>query len=201
MTDSKEVNSEYIENKDLKSIISYASKLNKKLPPVEEWEPDFCGNIYMVIKRDGHWFYMGTPINRKGLIRLFSTILRKDEDGETYLITPVEKVRITVEDAPFLAVEMNVQGTGKDQVLTFRSNTDDVIVADHEHPLRFEIDTENDGLKPYLLIRGRLEALLARAITYDLIALGEELKIDGEKYFAVYSQGELFPIIPADRLL
>jgi len=199
MTDNN-VNSKLIENNKLESIIFHASKIEKKLPPVEKWEPDFCGNIDMVIKRDGRWFYMGTPITRKKLVRLFSSILRKDEDGKTYLVTPVEKVGITVEDAPFLAVEMNVQGSGRDQVLTFRSNTDDVIVADREHPLRFEIETENDGLKPYLVIRGRLEALLTRAITYDLMALGEECEIDGEKYFAVYSQNVLFPIMPADKL-
>ncbi|WP_407865204.1 DUF1285 domain-containing protein [Phyllobacterium phragmitis] len=172
----------------------------KGLPPVEKWNPDFCGDIDMEIRADGTWFYMGTPIGRKPLVRLFSTILRKDEDGRTYLVTPVEKVGIRVEDAPFLGVEMNVSGSGAAQVLTFRTNVGDVVEAGPDHPLRFEIEPENEGLKPYLLVRGRLEALLARPVMYDLVALGEDVEIDGRPMFAVCSKGAVFPILPADQL-
>ncbi|PYE87107.1 DUF1285 domain-containing protein [Phyllobacterium leguminum] len=172
----------------------------KGLPPVEKWNPDFCGDIEMEIRADGTWFYMGTPIGRQPLVRLFSTILRKDEDGRTYLVTPVEKVGIRVEDAPFLAVEMDVSGEGATQVLTFRTNVGDVVEAGPEHPLRFEIDEANGGLKPYLTVRGRLEALLARPVMYDLVARGEEMKIGVQKMFAVWSKGAIFPISPADDL-
>ncbi|GGB05101.1 hypothetical protein GCM10011491_36540 [Brucella endophytica] len=172
----------------------------KGLPPVEMWNPDFCGDIDMEIRADGTWFYMGTPIGRQPLVRLFSTILRKDEDGRTYLVTPVEKVDIRVEDAPFLAVEMSVTGEGATQALTFRTNVGDVVEAGPEHPLRFEIAPENGGLKPYLRVRGRLEALLARPVMYDLVALGEEMEIEGRLMFVVRSRGAVFTIMAAEGL-
>jgi hypothetical protein len=154
----------------------------------------------MEIKADGTWFYMGTPIGRKQLVRLFSTVLRKDEDGKTYLVTPVEKVGIRVEDAPFIAVEMQVSGEGVEQSLTFRTNVGDVVEVDAEHPLRFVVEEESDGLKPYVLVRGRLEALVTRSVMYDLVGLGEEIEIDGVTMFAVRSGGAVFPIMPADAL-
>ncbi len=123
--------------------------------PVERWNPDFCGDLDMEIKADGTWFYMGTPIGRKQLVRLFSTVLRKDEDGRTYLVTPVEKVGIRVEDAPFIAVEMEVSGEGEAQVLTFRTNVGDVVEAGAQHSLRFAVEPASGGLKPYILVRGR----------------------------------------------
>src|SRR5690606_36370722 len=121
----------------------------------------FCGDLDMEIRSDGSWFYMGTPIGRAPLVRLFSTVLRKDEDGKTYLVTPVEKVGIRVQDAPFLAVEMNVSEREGQQLLTFRTNVGDVVEAGPAHPLRFEIVGDNAELKPYLLVRGRLEALVS----------------------------------------
>ncbi|MEL7274649.1 MAG: DUF1285 domain-containing protein [Pseudomonadota bacterium] len=172
----------------------------KGLPPVDQWNPDFCGDLDMIIKRDGTWFYNGTPIGRAPLVRLFSTILRKDEDGKTYLVTPVEKVGITVEDAHFVAVEMLAEGQGGNQVLTFRTNVGDLVRCDADHPLRFEIAGENDELKPYLAVRGRLEALLARPVMYDLVNHGEEIDVDGTTMFAVRSAGHVFPIMPADEL-
>jgi uncharacterized protein len=172
----------------------------KGLPPVEKWNPPFCGDIDMEIRADGTWFYMGTPIGRQPLVRLFSTVLRKDADGRTYLVTPVEKVGIRVEDAPFLGVEMSVTGAAATQVLTFRTNVGDVVEAGPEHPLRFEIAEGNEGLKPYLTVRGRLEALLTRAVMYDLVALGEEVEISGKPMFAVRSKGAVFPITSADAL-
>lgn len=170
------------------------------LPPVERWEPEFCGALDIVIKRDGTWFYMGTPIGRMPLVRLFSTVLRKDEDGTTYLVTPVEKIEITVEDAHFIAVEMNVTGTGDDQIISFRTNVGDVVEAGPENPIRYEIVDGNKGVKPYVNVRGRLEAVLARPVMYELIAHGEEINIDGKAMFAVRSHGAVFAIMPVDEL-
>ncbi|KAB2695324.1 DUF1285 domain-containing protein [Ochrobactrum sp. Kaboul] len=176
------------------------STKERGIPPVERWNPDFCGDLDMEIRADGTWFYMGTPIGRKQLVRLFSTVLRKDEDGKTYLVTPVEKVGIRVEDVPFIAVEMQVSGEGAAQTLTFRTNVGDVVEVDADHPLRFVVEVESDGLKPYVLVRGRLEALVTRSVMYDLVGLGEEIEIDGVTMFAVRSGGAVFPIMPADAL-
>ena len=184
----------------LEALISRAARAGKGLPPVERWNPDFCGDLDMEIKRDGTWFYLGTPIGRMPLVQLFSTVLRKDEDGNTYLVTPVEKVGIRVEDAPFVAVELNASGQGDGQVLTFRTNVGDVVEAGPEHPLRFVDEDDTDGLKPYLLVRGRLEALVARPVMYELAELGEEIEVDGTMMFAVRSKGAIFPIMPADKL-
>ena len=170
------------------------------LPPVERWNPPFCGDIDMEIRADGTWFYMGTPIGRAPLVRLFSTVLRKDEDGRTYLVTPVEKVGIRVVDAPFLAVEMDASGEGAGRILTFRTNVGDVVAAGPEHPLRFVIEGGNAELKPYLLVRGRLEALVSRAVMYELVALGETVEIDGVAMFSVRSGGVVFPVMPAAEL-
>lgn len=170
------------------------------LPPVERWNPAFCGDIDMEIRADGQWFYMGTPIGRAPLVRLFSTVLRKDEDGKTYLVTPVEKLGIRVADAHFLAVEMTVADKDGLAVLAFRTNVGDVVEAGPEHPLRFVIEGEQSQLKPYLAVRGRLEALVSRAVTYDLMALGEVVEIDGEAMFAIRSGGACFPVLPAADL-
>ena len=170
------------------------------LPPVDRWNPPFCGDIDMEIRADGTWFYMGTPIGRQPLVRLFSTVLRKDEDGRTYLVTPVEKVGIRVQDAPFLAVEMAIGGEGTGQELTFRTNVGDVVAAGADHPLRFVIHGENQELKPYLHIRGNLEALVSRPVMYDLVELGEHAEVDGVEMFCIRSGGELFPIMPAAEL-
>ncbi|MCP8894008.1 DUF1285 domain-containing protein [Shinella daejeonensis] len=170
------------------------------LPPVERWDPPFCGDLDMEIRADGTWFYMGTPIGRAALVRLFSTVLRKDADGGTYLVTPVEKVGIRIADAPFIAVEMDAAGEGEAQVLTFRTNVGDVVTAGADHPLRFAIAGDNAELKPYLLVRGRLEALVSRAVMYDLAALGETIEVDGVAMFSVRSSGAVFPVMPAAEL-
>ena len=179
---------------------AFAQTAGRGLPPVERWNPPFCGDIDMEIRADGTWFYMGTPIGREALVRLFSTVLRKDEDGRTYLVTPVEKVGIRVEDAPFLAVEMVPGERGGEPVLTFRTNVGDVVEAGPDHPLRFVVHGENHELKPYLLVRGRLEALVSRAVMYDLVERGEVIVIDGVQMFAIRSAGEVFPVMPADEL-
>jgi hypothetical protein len=144
---------------------------NEGLPPVEKWNPPYCGDIGMRIGSDGTWFYQNSPIGRKPLVRLFSRVLRKDTDGRHYLVTPVEKVDVRVDDAPFLAVEMEVGGSGRDQTLTFRTNVDDIVRCGKEHPLRFVSAAPDGGLKPYLHVRGRLEALVTRALYYDLVEL------------------------------
>lgn len=184
----------------LEALISRATRAGKGLPPVDRWNPDFCGDLDMEIRPDGTWFYLGTPIGRMPLVQLFSTVLRKDGDGRTYLVTPVEKVGIRVVDAPFVAVEMNASGSGEDQVITFRTNVGDVVEAGPDHPLRFVDEDETGGLKPYVLVRGRLEALVARAVMYELIEHGEEIDVDGKVMFAVRSKGEVYPIMPADKL-
>ncbi|PDT31991.1 hypothetical protein CO660_00815 [Rhizobium sp. L9] len=188
----------------LAALISRASAENsgkkRGLPPVERWNPPFCGDIDMEIRADGTWFYMGTPIGRPALVRLFSTVLRKEEDEKTYLVTPVEKVGIRVIDAPFIAVEMSVTVREGRQVLTFRTNVGDVVEAGGEHRLRFSIAGENAELKPYLHVRGRLEALVSRAVMYELVALGETVEVEGQTMFAICSAGEVFPVMPADEL-
>lgn len=165
----------------------------KGLPPVHLWEPDYCGDIGMKIARDGLWYYDNSPIGRKKLVRLFSTILRHDKDGEHYLVTPVEKIRIEVEDAPFIATLMQVTGSGQEQVLRFETNVGDFAEAGPDHAMRFEIDAKTGEPSPYVHIRARLEALISRAVFYDLVALGV---VEGDK-FGVWSHGMFFPITDA----
>jgi hypothetical protein len=159
--------------------------------PVEKWNPPYCGDIGLRIRRDGVWFYQGSPIGRQPLVKLFAGVLRKDADGKHYLVTPAEKVDVTVEDAPFLAVEMEVQGSGEDQRLVFRTNVDDIVIAGPSHPLRFVTEAGSDGLKPYLLVRGRLEALVTRALYYDLVELADDEPACG---FGIWSDGAFFPL-------
>ena len=188
----------------LAALISRAAEQSggksRGLPPVEKWNPPFCGVLDMEIRTDGTWFYMGTPIGRAPLVRLFSTVLRKDDDGRTYLVTPVEKVGIRVADAPFVAVEMQAGERDGAPLITFRTNVGDVVEVDAVHPLRFEIVGEERQLKPYVLVRGRLDALVSRAMMYELVALGETVTIDGIEMFAVRSAGKVFPIMRADEL-
>lgn len=163
-------------------------------PPVETWNPEFCGDIDMRIARDGTWHYMGSPIGRPPMVRLFASILRRDADGRYYLVTPVEKVGITVEDAPFLAVEMTVTGEGRDQVLRFRTNVDDEVEAGAEHPIRVETDPETGAPAPYVRVRGRLDALIARSVYYDLVARAVEEEHEGARWLGVWSAGRFFPL-------
>jgi hypothetical protein len=157
-------------------------------PPVEKWNPPYCGDIGMRIAADGVWFYAGTPIGRLPLVKLFASVLRKDDDGKHYLVTPVEKIDVAVADAPFLAVEMEVQGAGNGQTLVFRTNVDDIVTVGHEHPLRFAVEPGSEGLKPYIRVRGRLEALVTRALYYDLV----ELAVDDGNGLGLWSGGAFF---------
>ncbi|MCO5158426.1 MAG: DUF1285 domain-containing protein [Aquamicrobium sp.] len=197
---SKQAATKAVDAAGLEALVARAARAGKGAPPVEKWNPPFCGDLDMEIRQDGTWFYLGTPIGRPALVQLFSTVLRKDEDGRTYLVTPVEKVGIRVEDAPFVAVEVNASARDGERVLTFRTNVGDVVEAGPSNPLRFAIEDDTGGLKPYLLVRGRLEALVNRAVTYELVELGEEIEHEGRRMFAVRSNGVVFPIMPADRL-
>jgi hypothetical protein len=171
-----------------------------KVPPVHLWNPEFCGDIDMRIARDGSWHYMKTPIGRPRMVRLFSRVLRHDADGRYYLVTPVEKLGITVDDAPFVAVELVATGGGRDQVLTFRTNVDDVVTADREHPIRVAIDPETGEPSPYVLVRDRLEALINRPVFYQMVELGVVEARGGSDLYGVWSSGVFFAIGPADGL-
>ena len=142
--------------------------------PVERWDPPDCGEIDMRIGVDGTWYYRGSPIGREALTRLFASILRREKDGRHVLVTPVEKVGISVDDAPFVAVEMRREGEGEAQRIVFRTNVGDIVEAGPEHPLRFTIEAGTGGLKPYVLVRGRLEALVTRAVQQELVGLAAE---------------------------
>jgi hypothetical protein len=165
-------------------------------PPVHLWNPPFCGDIDMRIAQDGLWYYMNSPIGRKPLVKLFSSILRHDEDGRYYLVTPVEKCGIQVDDVPFVAVRMRVEGEGRHQLVHFETNVDDEVTVDANHPLRVEDEAGTGGLKPYVLVRARLEALVSRALFYDLVARGTVE--DG--WFGVWSSGRFWPMKPAAEI-
>ena len=162
------------------------------------WNPPFCGDLDMRIASDGMWFYMGTPIGRPALVRLFSTILKR-ENGKHFLVTPVEKVGIRVDDAPFLAVEMLKEGNESARVLRFRTNVDDWVACDADHRLRFEAAADG-GLTPYLHVRADLWAKVTRALYYDLVDMGEERVVDGRPMFGVTSSGEFFAMADAEQV-
>ncbi len=175
-----------------------ASAAKRGPAPVHLWNPPYCGEIDMRIAADGTWFYNGSPIGRAPLVQLFSSILRRD--GEQYvLVTPVERVGIKVDDAPFLAVEMSVENEGPNQRLTLRTQVDDFVTVDAEHPLSFQSGAA-DGLKPYVRVRGDLPALVKRALFYDLVALGNVESWQGEDWFGVRSSGLFFPMRPAREI-
>ncbi len=177
--------------------LAAAARAAKKggLPPVHLWNPPFCGDLDMRIARDGTWFYLGTPIGRVELVKLFSTILRRDGD-DYFLVTPVEKVGITVEDAPFVAVDFNRVDDG----LVFETNVGDFFTAGPEHPIRVVRDPQTGEPSPYVLVRSNLEALIDRKSFYRLVDEGEEAGVDGVRWFGVRSKGAFFRIIPAAEL-
>lgn len=182
------------------SIAQSATAASKKGPaPVHLWNPPFCGDIDMRIARDGTWYYLGSPIGRKPLVKLFSGIIRKDGD-DYFLVTPVEKVGIIVDDAPFVAIDFDVDNAGPDQTLTFLTQVDDEVIAGPDHPIRVERDAETGEPSPYILIRTNLEALIDRKSFYRLVDLGVHSEIDGKSWFGVRSNGAFFPIIPSDQL-
>ena len=169
------------------------------LPPVHLWNPPFCGDLDIRIARDGTWYYLGTPFGRMPLVKLFSSIL-KLEDGRYYLVTPVEKVGIKVDDAPLLAVDFEAEGAGAAQSLRFFTKTEDEVVASAENPIRVVRDPETGEPSPYVHVRRGLEALIDRKSFYRLIELGTHERLDGQDWFGLWSQGRFFPIIPSAEL-
>ncbi len=180
-------------------VTAVTGEKRKGPPPVHLWNPPFCGDIDMRIAADGTWFYQKTPIGRPALVKLFASILKRE--GEKYfLVTPVEKVGLIVEEVPFLAVELRVERDARGQVFNFRTNVDDWVAAGPGHALRFEPQAGNGGLKPYLHVRRELWAKVTRALFYDLVELGEERTIDGKAMFGVVSGGEFFAMAEASAL-
>ena len=178
----------------IETLIAQAAS-GKRSPPIHLWNPPFCGDIDMRIARDGTWFYGGTPIGRPALVRLFASVLRRDDDRYV-LVTPVEKVGITVEDAPFLAVEL--QGGGETPI-RLRTNVDDWVTLGRDHPLRFDPGPAQ-ALKPYVRVRGELWALVARPVFYELVAAGETRSVGDKDIFGIPSGDAFFPMADAEAL-
>lgn len=158
--------------------------------------PTDCGDLPFVIRRDGTWMYRGSPIGRKELVCLFASVLKRDADGSYILETPAERGRITVEDAPFVAVELGFCGDGSSQCISFRTNCDQCVSAGPDHPIRVAHDTQTDEPTPYVLVRPGLEARISRAVYYELVALAVEEQVDGNRFLGVWSQGAFFPLGP-----
>jgi uncharacterized protein len=182
----------------LRGLEGVAAARQRGPAPVHLWNPPFCGDIDMRIAGDGTWFYNSSPIGRLPLVQLFASILRRDEDRYV-LVTPVERVGIKVDDAPFLAVELIPGDASGAPTLTFRTNVEDFVTVDKDHPLRFERGA-SEGLKPYVLVRGGLWALVKRALFYDLAAMGETRQWEGEDWFGIVSSGMFFPMTKAAAL-
>ncbi|MGC4252283.1 MAG: DUF1285 domain-containing protein [Sphingobium sp.] len=161
----------------------------KRLPPVEKWNPEHCGDSDMRIARDGTWFHQGSPIGREAMVRLFSTILRREPDGSHVLVTPVEKLSIEVEDAPFVAVELKSEGEGRDRAIAFRLNTGDIVTAGPDNALT--VRESGNGPHPYLYVRGGMEALVARSVYYEMINIALD---EGGERVGLWSNGTFFPL-------
>jgi hypothetical protein len=188
------------ERRGLDAIAGGAREAARKgPPPVHLWNPPFCGDLDMRIASDGTWFYLKTPIGRPALVKLFASVLKREGD-KYFLVTPVEKCGIVVEDAPFLAVELRAEQAEHGQLLHFRTNVDEWVACGREQALRFEPEPETGGLKPYLHVRRDLWAKVTRALFYDLVELGEERDVEGQRMFGVASAGEFFAMAPAASL-
>ena len=185
--------------KGIETIYSFSKSNKKSLPPIEKWNPPFCGDIDMTISKSGKWYYMGSEIKRPAMVKLFSGILRLESDNSYYLVTPVEKVRIQVEDAPFVAVAITKEQSEGMNTVTFRTNLNDEIVLSKENPLSIEIK-KNDEPSPYITVRNNLRALISRSVFYELVDLAETIPIDGVLYLAIKSQGEIFKIYKVEDL-
>lgn len=167
-------------------------------PALDAAAPATCGDIGLAITTDGTWLYQGSPIRRKPLVALFASVLRRDDDDRYYLVTPVEKVPVSVADVPFLAVDMHVSGEGSGQALRFTTQLGDAVTADDDHPLRFTLDPETGGLKPYVLVRGRLEARLTRSLAFELAERLVSASMGGKSYLGVWSGGCFFAAAAPD---
>ena len=180
-------------------LASAGAATGKGPPPLHLWNPPFCGDIDMRIARDGTWFYLGTPIGRPGLVKLFSSIIKREGDSY-FLVTPVEKVGIVVEDAPFLAIDLDVIGKDHNQRVTFTTQVGDTAVAGAAHPLRVDRNEISGEPSPYILIRANLEALIDRKSFYRLIEMCQHEHHQGADWFGLWSDGVFFPIIPSAEL-
>ena len=184
---------------DLAEIIktAKAQQAGDGIRPVDKWNPPYCGEMDMVIKADGSWWHEGTRITRLPLIQLFASILRKDDDGRTYLVTPVEKIGIQVERAHFIAIRVDKKGEGDDQLLYFTTDMGDVVEAGPDNPIRVETDPDTLEPDPYITIRGRLEAVMTRPVFYELVDYAQEIDTPEGRQLGVFSRGTFFPLGPA----
>ena len=179
--------------KGIETIYDFSKRKKKGIPPVEKWNPPFCGDIDMHILRNGKWTYMGSEIKRPAMIKLFSNIIRLDDDGHYYLVTPVEKVRIKVDDVPFVAVSMNKTEDEGINCLSFTTNVQDEVILSKENPIEIVIN-DNDEPSPYIIVRKNLKALISRSVYYDLINMAEEEMIDDKKFLVIKSNNTSFKL-------
>lgn len=177
--------------KGIETVYGFSKSGKKGLPPVDKWNPPFCGDIDLKILRDGRWMYMGTEIKRPAMVRLFSTILRLDPDGEYYLVTPVEKVRIQVEDAPFLIVSMDKLKKENKTSLIFYTSLKDEIILTKKNPISIEVNDKNEP-SPYILVRNNLRGLISRSVYYELIEYAQERTIEDKNFLTIESNNEIF---------
>lgn len=184
---------------DLARAVRQAAGARRGPPPVHLWNPPYCGELDIRIARDGQWWYLGTPIGRVELVRLFASVLKR-EDGRFYLVTPVEKIGIRVDDAPFVAVDFRVEGDGPDREIVFVTNVGDETVAGPENPIRVERDPETGEPAPYVHVRRGLEALIDRKSFYRLVEICEHAEVAGTRWFGLRSGGTFFPVIPSAEL-
>ena len=175
----------------LKQISNYK---DKELPPVHLWNPPLCENVEMKIDREGRWFFMNSPIGRERMVKLFSKVLRLDEDGEYYLVTPVEKIRIEVEERPFLIIDYQLIKKNDKQIISFETNTGDIFLLDKDHPINVNINPKTGEPKPYVLVRSNLEGIISRNMYYKLIELAETKKVAGEQILVLKSDNQDFEI-------
>lgn len=187
-------NDQYNFVKGLDTIYEFSKKEKSQLPPVDKWNPDFCGDIDIKIMKNGTWFYMGTEIKRPAMVKLFSNIIRLDSDNFYYLVTPVEKVRIKVEDAPFVAISLIKENNNNIDNLYFVTNMQEKILLSKNNPIEIKINKKNDEPSPYVLVRKNLKALILRSVFYELIELASEGVIDGKKCLYLESNREVFKI-------
>lgn len=180
--------------KGLETIYEFSKKEKNSLPPVDKWNPKFCGDIDMKIMRNGKWFYMGTEIKRPAMVKLFSGILRLDSDNCYYLVTPVEKVRISVEDAPFIATSLISENKDNINHLYFITNVNEKILLTKNNPLEIKINNITEEPSPYIFVRKNLKALISRSVFYELIELATKKNIDGKDCLVLASAGEVFKL-------
>jgi hypothetical protein len=187
-------NDQYNFAKGLETIYEFSKQQKNSLPPVDKWNPEFCGDIDMKIMRNGKWFYMGTEIKRPAMVKLFSGILRLDSDNCYYLVTPVEKVRISVEDAPFIATSLISENKDNINHLYFITNVNEKILLTKNNPLEIKIDNKTEEPSPYIFVRKNLKALISRSVFYELIELASKKNIDGKDCLVIDSAGEVFKL-------